>query len=627
MAQINLQNPLLGSRRPERKARSVVALTILLAVAVLSLCYVYYAGVGFFEAINRGDVHEGRRRWDNDDVVESDVGVVAADDSRCSAIGVSMLKRGGHAVDAAVAAALCVGVVNSMSSGIGGGGFMVVRDGRTGQAEAYNFRETAPSATTLEFYKQNPGAKHVGPLSLGVPSEIAGLHAAWRRHGRLPWRSLFEPSIRLARDGFVVAPCLAGFLESSREPIVADPGLRRVFAPGGKLLQAGDTCYNPELANTLEMVAEQGPGALYNGTVGAKLVSDVRKAGGILTTEDLREYKVEVTEAMRVDTMGYAILGMPPPSAGTVGVALILNVLESYGSLDGIKGPLGLHRFIESLKHMLAVRMDLGDPDFVNVTDTVLAMLSPSFAEQIRRDIVDNTTFPAEHYRPKWSQLRDHGTSHVSIVDADRNAVSLTSTINTYFGAELLSPSTGIILNNEMDDFSVPASETGDGVLPPPPSNFIQPNKRPLSSMTPIIILKGDELAGVLGGSGGVFIIPAVIQVFLNHFVLGMEPMDAILRPRVYHLLTPDLGFYENITAINGYHIELEEDWEVFLDERGHRLTPLSSGASCQLVVQDLHKAAGKTTSQSRGQAGVGPYRGVLTAVSDPRKDGKAAGI
>ncbi|XP_068652339.1 glutathione hydrolase 3-like [Aristolochia californica] len=625
MAQINLQDPLLGSHRPERKTRLevvVVALTIAGAVAAVSLCYAYY-GHGFAGEISWEEI-TSKKPPETGDVVESEVGVVAADDSRCSAIGVSVLKEGGHAVDAAVATVLCLGVVNSMSSGIGGGGFMVVRDGQTGRAEAYNFRETAPLTATLDFYQRNPRAKHHGPLSLCVPGEIAGLHAAWLQHGRIPWRSLFKPSIKLARDGFVVAPCLAGILKSSNEAIMADPGLRRVFAPGGELLEAGDVCYNTKLSDTLEVVAEQGPGAFYNGSVGENLTSDVRAAGGILTMDDLRQYQVEVTEAIRVDVMGYTIVGMAPPSAGTVGVSLILKVIESYGSIDAIKGPLGLHRFIESLKHMLAVRMDLGDPNFVNVTDTVMAMLSSSFAQQIRREIVDNTTFPAEYYGPKWSQLRDHGTSHVSIVDGNRNAVSLTSTVNTYFGAEMVSPSTGILLNNEMDDFSIPTEKTVDG-LPPPPSNFIQPNKRPLSSMTPIVILKDDQLAGVLGGSGGLFITPAVIQVFLNHFILGMEPLDAILKPRVYHLLTPNLAFYENITAINGDHIELQQESGLFLEERGHHLVSLSSGASCQLVVHDLKKPEKKSKAANKGQRGV--YHGILTAVSDPRKDGKAAGI
>ncbi|XP_068649273.1 glutathione hydrolase 3-like [Aristolochia californica] len=620
MAQVNLKDPLLGSHRTDRKIGFKVLIAALTAftvlAAALALCYGYY---------NDGFDSEGRdglpswekiKRKDRN-VAESEVGVVAADDSRCSSIGVSVLKEGGHAVDAAVATALCLGVVNSMSSGIGGGGFMVLRDGQTGRSQAFNFRETAPSAATLDIYERNPQAKRKGPLSLGVPGEIAGLHVAWLQQGRIPWRSLFQPSIKLARDGFVVAPCLAGVLKTSQKAVMADPGLRRVFAPDGKPLVAGDVCYNPKLADTLEMVAEQGPGAFYNGTVGEQLVSDVRAAGGIITMDDLRQYKVEVTEAMRVDAMGYTILGMPPPSAGTVGLSLVLKILESYGSVDAVKGPLGLHRLIESLKHMLAVRMDLGDPNFVNVTHTVSKMLSSSFAQQIHQAIVDNTTFASGYYRAKWSQLRDHGTSHFSIVDANRNALSMTTTVNYYFGAEMLSPSTGILLNNEMDDFSIPAAKTIDG-LPPPPSNFIQPNKRPLSSMTPIIILKGDQLAGVLGGSGGLFITPAVIQVFLNHFVLGMEPLDAVLRPRVYHMLTPNLVFYENITAIDGDHIELQQESELFLKQRGHILSPLPRGASCQLVVHDLRNAAKKTNQANQG---------LLTAVSDPRKNGRPAAI
>ncbi|KAG9456857.1 hypothetical protein H6P81_001365 [Aristolochia fimbriata] len=632
MAQINLKDPLLGSEGIlEKKKKSfklavvaAVATILLLVAAAFALCYVYYGSkeagpvvLLWEDKTQKQGAEEGSSR---DEVAESEVGVVAADDGRCSDIGVSVLKQGGHAVDAAVATALCLGVVNSMSSGIGGGGFMVLRDGQTGQTEAYNFRETAPSAANLDIYEQNPEAKRRGPRSMGVPGEIAGLHGAWLQHGRVSWKSLFQPSIKLARDGFVVAPYLASVLKTSRKSIMADPGLRQVFAPEGRLLIEGESCYNPNLANTLQMVSEQGPGAFYNGTVGEKLVSDVQEAGGILTMEDLRRYKVEVTEAVRVDAMGYTILGMPPPSAGTVGLSMILKILESYGSNleDAVKGPLGLHRFTESLKHMLAVRMDLGDPNFVDVTDTVTKMLSSSFAQEIHRAIVDNTTFPSGYYRAKWSQLRDQGTSHFSIVDGNRNALSMTTTVNAYFGAEMVSPSTGIVLNNQMNDFSIPSEKSVDG-LPPPPSNFIQPNKRPLSSMTPIIILKDDQLAGVLGGSGGLFITSAVIQVFLNHFVLGMKPLDAVVRPRVYHVLTPNVLFYENITAIGGDHIELQQQPERFLKQRGHVLSPVTRGATCQLVVHNPKNSAGTNANLEN--------HGLLTAVSDPRKNGRPAAI
>ncbi|OMO91578.1 Gamma-glutamyltranspeptidase [Corchorus olitorius] len=559
----------------------------------------------------------------NNGSVESEQGVVAADDARCSEIGILMLKKGGHAVDAAVATALCVGVVNPTSSGIGGGAFMVVRSSSTSETLAFDSRETAPLAASQNMYANDINSKYRGALSMGVPGEIAGLHEAWLRYGRLAWRTLFEPAIKLAKEGFLVAPYLGKSIASNADLIRNDPGLWQVYAPNGKLLQAGEKCYNVELAKSLEAVAEQGPGAFYNGTIGEKLVKDVKQVGGILTMEDLRNYKVKVTDAVVANVMNYTIYGMPPPSSGTLGLSMVLNIFDSYGTADAAKGDLGLHRLIEALKHMFAERMNLGDPDFVDITKYVSEMLSVSFAEQIQQKIFDNTTFPAEYYMYRWNQLRDQGTSHFCVVDAERNAVSMTTTVNYVFGAGVLSPSTGIVVNNEMGDFSAP-TEISPDMLPPAPANFISPNKRPLSSMTPLIITKNNQLAGVIGGSGGMSIIPAVIQVFLNHFVLGMEPLAAVQQARIYHKLIPNIVSYENWTVIDGDHIELGEESKIFLEEKGHQLQAKSSGAIVQFIVQSLQnpiemgRKYGKETNV---------FHGTLTAVSDPRKDGKPAAL
>ncbi|KAK8991435.1 hypothetical protein V6N11_062448 [Hibiscus sabdariffa] len=504
------------------------------------MVYVSVAGLIIFAddfsylLVKRGNRNNERVEVRGPNSVESEHGVVAADDSRCSEAGVLMLKKGGHAVDAAVATALCVGVVNPVSSGIGGGAFMVVRSSSTSQVRAFDSRETAPLAASQNMYASDMRAKYNGGLSMGVPGEIAGLHEAWSRYGRLDWKTLFQPAIKLAKDGFVVEPFLGSIIASNAQKIMNDPGLRKVFAPAGKLLRAGEKCYNVELAHSLQEVAEHGPVAFYNGTIGEKMVEDVRQAGGILTMEDLRNYKVEIKDAISANVMNYTIYGMPPPSSGTLGMSLVMNILDSYGSADAANGDLGLHRLIEASKHMFAERMNLGDPVFVNVTEYVTEMLSVSYAKQIREKIFDNTTFPASYYMYRWSQLRDHGTSHFCIVDADRNAVSMTTSVNVPFGAGVLSPSTGIIINDGMGDFSAP-TEISPDKLPPAPANFITPNKRPLSSMTPLIITKDNQLAGVIGGSGGLKIILAVAQVFLNHFISGMEPLAAVQHPRIYH--------------------------------------------------------------------------------------------
>uniref|UniRef100_A0A0E0FGA2 Gamma-glutamyl transferase n=1 Tax=Oryza nivara TaxID=4536 RepID=A0A0E0FGA2_ORYNI len=492
-----LENPLLGggpvSSQGSRRRRPWTALAIAVALlAVACVVLLLLSSGGAEQGGDRSRVVSGGGGGGvglSPHEVEAGVGAVAADDGRCSEVGAAALRAGGHAADAAVAAALCLGVVHPMSSGVGGGAFIVTRDAASGDAVAFDARETAPAAATPDMYAGNPTSKYKGALAMGVPGELAGLHAAWSRYGRLPWKDLFAPAIKLARDGFTVVPPVAGALKEAERDVLADPGLRAVFAPQGRILAAGEVCRNPALADTLEAVASGGVEAFYGGAIGERFVADVRRAGGIATVDDLRAYKVEVSDAMRADAMGYTFLGMPPPSSGTVGMALVLNILDGYKSLEFLKGFLGVHRFIEALKHMLAIRMALGDPDYVNVAGNVSQMLSPAFADKIRQRIVDNTTFPPSYYFPKWSQLNDHGTSHLCVVDGDRNAVAMTTTVNSYFGAHVLSPSTGIVLNNEMDDFSVPAERTPDH-LPPAPANFIAPGKRPLSSMTPTIILK-----------------------------------------------------------------------------------------------------------------------------------------
>uniref|UniRef100_A0A7N0TR27 Glutathione hydrolase n=2 Tax=Kalanchoe fedtschenkoi TaxID=63787 RepID=A0A7N0TR27_KALFE len=608
-----------GRRRWRTKRLLIIIISTTLTLAVLVLGLVLSGNLVVIST--NYSIHKG-----NDDgvIVESEKGVVAADDARCSEIGASILRENGHAIDAAVATALCVGVVNPMASGIGGGGFMVVRSAETSETIAYDFRETAPEAASENMYEKNPTAKTYGALAMGVPGEIAGLHDAWKRNGRLPWKKLFQPAIELARDGFVVAAYLAVAIAQSEKMILSDPGLQQVFAPNRKLLKAGDTCYNVELSRSLQAIAEQGPRAFYNGAVGQKLVKDVREAGGVLSMDDLQNYEVEITEAVAVNTLGYTIYGLPPPSSGTVGLALIANIFDSFEDPNAAKGALGLHRLIEAMKHMFAVRMNLGDPDFVNISDYVTDMLSPSFAKQFQKLILDNTTFPPEYYMYRWSQLQDHGTSHFCIVDADRNAVSITTTVNYRFGGGVLSPSTGIVLNNEMDDFSTPTDISPDK-LPPAPSNFIRPNKRPLSSMTPIIITQNDQLVGVMGGSGGMNIIPAVTQVFMNHFVLGMNALDAVQSPRVYHTLIPNVVRYENWTVIDGEHIELSGERKHFLETRGHQLQSIAGGAICQLIVQSFSTPIdmGRKHLLSNQQI----LHGTLTAVSDPRKDGRPAAV
>ncbi|XP_062149020.1 glutathione hydrolase 1 isoform X2 [Alnus glutinosa] len=396
--------------------------------------------------------------------------------------------------------------------------------------------------------------------------------------------------------------------------ILADKGLRGIFASNGSLLQLGDICRNKKLAQTLRTISKFGPVAFYNGSIGLNLISDVQKVGGILTMKDLQRYRVKLKEPISANILGLKILGMPPPSGGPP-LILMLNILAQYAIPSGVSGPLGVHREIEALKHVFAVRMNLGDPDYVDVSKVLSDMLSHKFAKELKKTIYDNMTFDPGHYGGRWNQIHDHGTSHMSIVDPERNAISMTSTVNSYFGSQILSPSTGILLNNEMGDFSIPMNVSAD--LPPPaPSNFIKPGKRPLSSMAPIIVLKNEQLKAVVGASGGGMIIAGIVEVLLNHFARGMDPLSSVMAPRVYHQLIPNVVYYENWTTVSGDHFEVPADIRVALQKKGHVLLGLAGGTICQFIVQD----ARTSTKENRGA-------GKLVAVSDPRKGGLPSGF
>ncbi|RDY07016.1 Glutathione hydrolase 1, partial [Mucuna pruriens] len=547
------------------------------------------------------------------EVIFAHNGAVATDDRRCSRIGMDVLREGGSAVDAAVAAAFCLGVVSPASSGLGGGAFMLLRFS-SGVAKAFDMRETAPSLASKNMYGGNTTLKAKGGLSVAVPGELAGLHEVWTQHGKLPWKRLVKPAEILARRGFKISPYLHMQMEQTESDILEDKGLHSIFAPNGKILKIGDICYNKKLAETLRTISEFGPQPFYGGLIGRNLVKDVQNAGGILTMKDLKSYSVKQKEPLSIDVLGLKILGMPPPSGGPP-MMLLLNILAQYDLPSGLSGALGVHREIEALKHVFAVRMNLGDPDFVNITEVLSDMLSRRFAKVLKNDINDNKTFGPSHYGDKWGQIYDHGTSHISIIDPERNAISMTTTVNAYFGSKILSPSTGIVLNNEMDDFSMPRNVSKD-VPPPAPANFIMPGKRPLSSMSPTIALKDGKLKAVVGASGGAMIIAGTSEVLLNHFVKGMDPFSSVTAPRVYHQLIPNVVNYENWTTVNGDHFEVPANIREALKRKGHVLQGLAGGTICQFIVLDILESSTKNK-------GIGK----LVAVSDPRKGGFPAGF
>ncbi|XP_078681643.1 glutathione hydrolase 1 proenzyme-like [Branchiostoma floridae x Branchiostoma belcheri] len=472
---------------------------------------------------------------------------VATDVGKCSEIGSDILEKGGSAVDAAIASLLCIGLTNPHSSGIGGGLFMTIYDRVTRTAETINARDMAPAAATENMYQRNFTLSTLGGLAVAVPGEIRAFWTAHQKHGKLPWRDLFQPAIQLAEEGVCIGGALAAAIDEKTVDIKRPwSGLCDVFCDeNNNVLGENQIMKRPQLAETLRAVADGGADAFYTGEIARNLAKDIQEAGGIITEQDFRDYQVEVTSPLNISLAGgLTVLSPPPPASGAV-LSLILNILDGYrfspSSVDSVDNQiLTYHRIIEAFKFAYAKRSELGDPNFVDIEELIRNMTSDDYAESLRLRITDSTTHGYRYYGPSFVLPEDGGTSHVSVLAPNGDAVSVTSTVNLFFGSKLRSASTGVILNNLMDDFSSPNLTNSFGV-PPSPANFIRPGKRPMSSMNPTVVVDGNgDVRLVTGASGGTKITTATAYVLMQHLWFGLDLGPAVEKPRLHHQLLPD---------------------------------------------------------------------------------------
>ncbi|MBD2081605.1 gamma-glutamyltransferase [Leptolyngbya sp. FACHB-17] len=472
-------------------------------------------------------------------------GMVASAHPLASQVGLNILKQGGNAIDAAVATTLAISVVEPFSAGIGGGGFLLFYQARNNEMKALDFRERAPIKATQNLYldaqgKVRPNASTDGYLAVATPGTISGLYQAHQKYGKLPWKTVVAPAIVLAESGFAVS---YRFTQATESRKLQNAEARKIFTRNGKPYQPGEILRQTELAATLRAIA-QDPNSFYQGKIASEIVRDMRANNGLMTLEDLKQYRPIWRDPVCGNFRRVRVCSMPPPSSGGVHLLQILNLI---GDTDlksmGWRNPDALHLLIESMRLAYADRATyLGDPDFVKVPTS--ALISPEYAKIRRREIDPKKAAtqikPGDPAVLQKLSRESTETSHLTIVDRDRNAVSLTFTINLGFGAGIVAKGTGIVLNNEMDDFAIAPNIPNAFGLVGGQANAIAPRKTPLSSMTPTIVTENGKLKMAVGAPGGSTIITTVLQTILNVLVYDMDVRRAIATPRIHHQWQPD---------------------------------------------------------------------------------------
>ncbi len=530
-------------------------------------------------------------------------GMVASEQELATQIGVDILKAGGNAVDAAVAVGFALAVALPNAGNIGGGGFMMVHDAKSGKDIALDFREVAPRGASRNMYLDAAGKVIDGKslythYAVGVPGTVAGMTHALSRWGSMPLARVMAPAIALADKGYPVSVTLAKTLEQEKKNMGRWPATQAVFWKNGAPLQTGERLVQKDLAQSLRLISQQGAKAFYQGAIAQKIVAEMAPHANALSLQDLRDYKVAEREPIRGSYRGYQIVTMPPPSSGGAHLIQILNMMERWPMNQwGADSAQSVHYMTEAMKLAYADRSEyLGDPDFVKIP--LKGLISKSYASELAASIKPQQARPAKDIRPGRPQpYESDQTTHYSVVDKAGNAVAVTYTLNTNFGSGIVAKGTGILLNNEMDDFSAKPGVANAYGLVGGDANAVQAGKRPLSSMTPTLVLKDGKPVLVTGSPGGARIITTVLQQVVNHIDFGMNPAEAAATPRFHHQWTPD-----ELRVEKGF----SPDTLALLRQWGHKVAlKASMGRTQTIEIRD----------------------GLLRGASDPRNpDGKTMG-
>ncbi|ODR86855.1 gamma-glutamyltransferase [Shewanella xiamenensis] len=531
-------------------------------------------------------------------------GMVASQETLASRTGVEILKQGGNAVDAAVAVAFSLAVTLPRAGNIGGGGFMLVHLAKENKTIAIDYREMAPSKAKKDIFLDENGdavtklSREHG-LAVGVPGTVMGMSLALEKYGTMTMAQVTAPAIKMAQEGISVSPDLAVSLAGLKRRMSQWPSTAAIFYKAdGSDFQVDDILKQPELAHSLQLIAEKGIKGFYEGETAEKLVKAVQEAGGIMTLEDLKHYKAVEREPVCGQYRGYEVVSMPPPSSGGVHIIEMLNVLQQF-PIDkfGHNTAQTIHVMAETMKHAYADRSEyLGDPDFYKVP--VKQLTDKDYAQKIASQIALNKTTPSEEIKPgNLAPYESDQTTHFSVVDKWGNAVSNTYTLNFSYGSGLVAKGTGILLNNEMDDFSAkPGTPNGYGLVGGD-ANAVEGNKRPLSSMSPTIVMKDGKPFLVTGSPGGSRIITTTLQIIMNVIDHGLNIAEASNAARVHHQWLPDELRVE--TSLNRDTISL-------LEAKGHKVKVQSAMGSTQSIMVTDQGIFGATDPRHSGSEAVG---------------------